>query len=159
MPMPSRPLGDRLKERSVPGPNGCIEYVPPRGDFGKGYRLLWYKRKSYVASRVAWVVANGPIPEAMFVCHKCDNPKCVNPEHLFLGTPADNMRDKVAKGRQKNPLGEAHGRAKLTEADAAFIRSSTLDANSIGRMLSVHPQHVRLIRRRKRIWLRGSGIA
>lgn len=60
-----------------------------------------------LAHRASWVDANGPIPDGMFVCHHCDNPKCVRPSHLFLGTPHDNALDKVVKGRQSR--GRAHG--------------------------------------------------
>lgn len=64
----------------------------------------------------------GPIPPGFFVCHRCDTPKCVNPAHLFLGRPLDNMRDKINKGRQRVPHGSEHGMAKLTEAQVLEIR-------------------------------------
>jgi hypothetical protein len=67
----------------------------------KGYGITWYKRKKLAAHRLAWIIFVGPIPEGMQVCHKCDNPKCVNPEHLFIGTNYDNVQDKVAKNRHK----------------------------------------------------------
>ena len=59
------------------------------------------------AHRVAWEFTNGPIPHGWIVCHRCDNPACCNPDHLFLGTHADNVADKVAKGRAVNPLADA----------------------------------------------------
>jgi hypothetical protein len=63
------------------------------------------------------------------------------------------MADKVAKGRHQAPRGEAHGRAKLSNNDIDLIRNSTTSANELGAALGVHPQHVRLVRRQKRIWL------
>jgi hypothetical protein len=72
------------------------------------------------AHRVAWALAFGPIPAGMHVCHKCDNPRCVRPAHLFLGTVTDNQRDSVRKGRHIK--GEAVGNAKLTEAQVKDIR-------------------------------------
>jgi hypothetical protein len=70
--------------------------------------------------RLSWKLNNGPIPIGMCVLHHCDNPACVNPAHLFLGTQADNIDDKVKKGRQSR--GENHGRAKITEAQVIEAR-------------------------------------
>jgi HNH endonuclease len=70
--------------------------------------------------RVAWELARGPVPEGFFVCHVCDIPACVNPDHLFLGTNADNMRNCAAKGRTAR--GQKSGMHKLTEDQVREIR-------------------------------------
>lgn len=72
------------------------------------------------AHRVSWELAYGEIPDGLEVLHTCDNPPCVNPNHLFVGTQADNMRDMVAKGR--STLGEKNPMAKLTQSDIEEIR-------------------------------------
>ena len=76
--------------------------------------------KDSFAHRVSWEIHCGPIPEGMYVLHKCDNPSCVNPAHLFLGTMADNAKDKVRKGR--STFGEKNINAKLTEKEVIEIR-------------------------------------
>ena len=73
-----------------------------------------------MAHRISWALENGPVPEGMMVLHSCDNPGCVNPAHLFLGTHFDNMRDMVAKKRQAR--GESVYRSKLTAEDVREIR-------------------------------------
>lgn len=75
----------------------------------RGYGVLTHRKKWMLAHRAAYAVYNGPIPSGRLVCHSCDNPWCVRPDHLFVGTPNDNMQDKVTKGRQSR--GDTHGRA------------------------------------------------
>lgn len=77
------------------------------------------------AHRFAYILANGPLPRGMHVCHSCDNPPCCNPAHLWAGTAGENIRDMTAKGRGVPPhfVGEVHPSAKLTEAQALSIRS------------------------------------
>ena len=74
------------------------------------------------AHRVSWMLTYGDVPAGQHALHKCDNPPCVNPHHLFLGSHADNMRDKMRKGRHVASKGSANGSAKLSERDVFEIR-------------------------------------
>ena len=85
-----------------------------------GYGVTWHNGRTGLAHRVAWTVYKGEIPFGLMVCHKCDVPACVNPDHLFLGTSLDNNRDKVRKGRCAT--GSRNGSAKLTAEKVADIR-------------------------------------
>lgn len=108
--------------------HGCVPWLGARqGCKGREYGNFrtQSRRSPQPAHRVAWVMANGPIPEGLEVCHKCDNSLCVNPEHLFLGTHKDNMQDCIQKGRfvfAQAGKGEVHGRSKLTDEQVLEIR-------------------------------------
>lgn len=86
--------------------NGCWEWVGHR--LKKGYGQMRCGKKLVLAHRASWAAFKGEIPVGLFVLHKCDNPSCCNPEHLFLGTNADNMNDMVAKGRNNHPRRSNH---------------------------------------------------
>lgn len=108
-------------ERVVETESGCHEWVGDRHEL-MGYGRLRRDGRRLLAHRYAWELAHGPIPEGMCVLHSCDNPPCCYVPHLFLGTKADNNADKVAKGRNVAPRGEANGHALLTSEQVAEIR-------------------------------------
>lgn len=100
-------------------PSGCIEWQRGRQKYGHG--RAWYENRKWLVHRLAWIFANGPIPEGLYVCHKCDNPPCCNVDHLFLGTHLDNMADRERKGRNPVHKGEENGGSKLTEEQVIEI--------------------------------------
>ncbi len=105
------------------GPDSCWEWQGTLVGAEPSYGSFYFGGGKQRAHRVAHTLANGPIPEGMWVLHHCDNPPCCNPAHLFLGTDADNLRDSFAKGRQPTRvIGGRHGLARLTEADVRQIR-------------------------------------
>lgn len=142
------------------GENGCWEWQGRRDEKGYG-RTSIGGRKNRGAHRVAWELTYGPTD--LHVLHRCDNPPCCNPAHLFLGTNRDNAIDRHRKGRSKNVFaadsthpariraGELHWCAKLSTADVQAIR--TLHANGhsqaeLGARFNVHPSTIsRIVRR------------
>ena len=103
----------------VGSPDECWEWQA--GLTAAGYGLVWINGKMEYAHRILNEIIDGPIPNGICVCHHCDNPKCVNPLHLFRATHKENMYDAIAKGRLDNN-GEKQGNAKLTEKDVLEIR-------------------------------------
>lgn len=99
--------------------NSCWEWQgsKDRDEYGQAF----HDQKFIAAHRLSWLVHKGNLPN-LFVCHKCDNPSCVNPDHLFLGTNSDNMLDMVKKGRAPNRKGSNHGMAKLNEDKVKEIK-------------------------------------
>ena len=88
----------------------------------QGYGQFFDKDKRWRAHRWAYQHYLGEIPDGMCVCHKCDNPSCVNPEHLFLGTQQENMDDMLSKGRQSPPKGECSFHSTLSEKSVVLIK-------------------------------------
>lgn len=124
-------------------PSGCIEW---QGSTFKasGYGRTKLQDKYWRTHRLAWTLANGPIPDGMCVCHKCDNRLCVNIDHLFLGTNDENMADMVAKGRASR--GVRHHRAILNEAHVLEIRESKETHNQLAKRFGVTYHAIRHIR-------------
>lgn len=125
------------------GPDECWDWKGGRAKRG-GYGKLGIGNKTIVASRFSYELHHGPAGE-LHVCHRCDNPPCCNPAHLFLGTIADNMRDKAAKGRCRVPAGEAHYAAKITAADVLTIWHSSESHTVLARRYGLTPNSVRAI--------------
>lgn len=98
----------------------CVEWDGPLNSYG--YGIFNFKGRKYAAHRMAWEMEKGTISKNLEVCHKCDNPKCVNVDHLFVGTHQDNMTDMVNKKRLKGKSGSTNLQAKLNEDQVKEIR-------------------------------------
>lgn len=134
----------RFAHYTMPEPNsGCLLWL---GNCTvAGYGVLRILKKVVYAHRFSWVHHFGEIPAGLHVCHKCDVPGCVNPNHLFLGTDADNLSDMRSKGRHN--LGIKNGAAKLNEDAVRFIRANpSLSLASLARKFGVGHQTIGNVR-------------
>jgi len=142
-------LKAKLLSRIEVRENGCWEWMGARISSSHDHGYIWWKGDLYITSRVSWMVHRGPIPDGMFVCHHCDNPPCVNPEHLFLGTPQDNTNDMIRKGRQVIVVGE-NGRNVLTEEQVweidRLLRETNMTPGQIAKQFKVSSRAIRSIR-------------
>jgi hypothetical protein len=126
------------------GTDGCWFWTGKQ--VGRGYGQIRYQRDGIwshaTAHRVSWELHNGPIPAGLMVCHKCDMPPCVNPNHLFLGTAKDNIDDRTAKGRDLTPArrGDLHCNSKLGENTVFRVKiiGDSLPQTVIAQILKVH---------------------
>lgn len=129
----------KIKSSVSISPSGCWEWQKSR--HRQGYGNFPYKRKVYLAHRISWILHKGPISDDILVLHKCDNPPCCNPEHLFLGTDKSNAEDRVKKGRCNHPFGSDQWCAKLTPEIVREIRRMHMAGKSIATLcdkFSVH---------------------
>ena len=135
------PIAERFNSKYIMDPNsGCWLWTGTNNVAGYGIIMEWVKGKrgKALAHRMSYRINRGQIPEGIFVCHHCDTPACVNPDHLFLGTPADNTRDMVKKGRCAPCKGEATGSAKLREGDVRFVRELINRGKSYPRIARIY---------------------
>jgi hypothetical protein len=144
----------RFHESYIEEPNtGCWLWTglvnEKRGNYGR----FFVNRKSIRAHRASWLIAHGEWPADKLVCHKCDTPQCVNPEHLFLGTVQDNSNDMKRKNRQARVLGQDHNMAKLTNNDVIEIRKrikSGQTQRSLAKLYNVSPALICVINKNQR---------
>ena len=148
------PLRDRFwaKVPKLP-PDSCWEWLGMRCLQTKhAYGTLKVNNRRRLAHRLMWELTHGPIPTGLAVCHTCDNPPCVNPDHLFLGTNMDNIEDMMRKGRgagqqgtryQPDVSGTNNGRAKLSEDDIRTIRLAYhMNYNELAEHYDVSPSTI-----------------
>ena len=131
----------------------CWIWTGSRGNRGYG-RFRMDKDDYWNAHRVTWAITFGPIPDGLQVLHHCDNPACVRPDHLFLGTQSDNVRDMVQKNRANRPYGPRHFRTALTEDQVRAMRAewaTGITQNQLARKYGISTSGIHGILHR-RVW-------
>lgn len=150
IPSISMTVKEKIFEYSTPVPeSGCWVWLRSVNNKGYGVISLGQQRRGY-AHRESYRLFKGEIPEEMEVCHRCDVPCCVNPNHLFLGTHHENMLDSAKKGRRyliPPRRGTSHHNAKFTPELLAMIRSDRRSARAIADELGCNKETVRRVRR------------
>ena len=145
----ARPIRERFWSK-VDRSGECWLWM--RGEDTSGYGTFRLAKTSDRAHRVAWSMERGDIPPGKYVLHCCDNRRCVRPDHLYIGTHADNMRDMIARGRARKARGEAHHKTRLTnDAVREIRRRSDLGETrgSISRLMGIPRTTVSRIARRQ----------
>lgn len=142
-------LAGVLADNSMPEPNsGCLLWL--LGTTSDGYGRMVVNKKTVLTHRLAYELAKGPIPAGLAVCHKCDVPGCINPEHLWVGTLAENTADMDAKGRRGTTVGQACRRSKLTAEQVLEIRKDGRSYSVIGKSYGVTKNTVYEIKSRRK---------
>lgn len=139
------------KHVDVRGEDECWEWKACKDNRGYGKLSSTHKKSPLRAHRVSWEIHNGKIPNGLNICHKCDNPSCVNPNHLFLGTQRENMTDAYKKKKIDNythGAGENNNSAKLTNAEVKKIREEYVNGATIAQLKKKynHTNIVRIVR-------------
>lgn len=139
-------LRRKIEGRKTVSSSGC--WILTTGTDTNGYPQLRVVGTLVRVSRISYEVFKGPIPPGMFVCHSCDVRQCVNPEHLWLGTAAENSQDMASKGRggKADKRGEKNSNAKLSAADIVAIRASALKATVVAQQYGTSAKNIRRIR-------------
>lgn len=145
MTKPNCTLEERLAKHSTATDHGCIEWTGCK--LKQGYGRLNVRGSLKLAHRISYEISVGPVPDGMCVLHRCDNPSCILPSHLFLGTKADNTNDCVAKGRQPRAIGQRNRNNKLTPEQVLQIRQDTRSGSIIAAEYGIGPTQVSRIRR------------
>lgn len=133
-----RPTEDRFHEKYVKSPNGCWEWAASKDICGYGF--FWDRTRIKKANRYSYELHIGPIPQGANVCHTCDNPGCVNPKHLFVGTQFQNMQDAHRKGRMPQ--------YKLSDDDVRFIQQSSRSVRDLAKMFGLSRSTVHRVKKK-----------